>query len=77
MKLKMKLRVEDLQVSSFTAEGSGGVLAASYTVFYETCGCPISNQRCVSHTGCPGGPACVTVQYGGGETCETGPVYYC
>lgn len=77
MKLKMKLRIEDLQVSSFAPESNGGVHAASYTVYYDTCGCPISNARCVSRTGCPGGPACVTVEYGGGETCETGPVYYC
>jgi hypothetical protein len=78
MKLKMKLRVDDLQVSSFVPEGAGGVHAASYTVYYDTCGCAISDAWCVSQTGpCPGGPACVTVQYGGGETCETGPIYYC
>ncbi len=79
MKLKMKLRVDDLQVSSFEADSDkGGVYAASYTIVQDTCGCPVSNQRCVSRTGnCPGGPACVTEAYGGGATCETGPVYYC
>lgn len=78
MKRKLKLRVEDLEVTSFAADGNGGVLAASYTVVYDTCGCPISNARCVSRTGgCPGGPLCVTEEYGGGGTCETGPIYYC
>ena len=71
-KLKMKLRVEDLQVSSLVAEGDGGGVqsAEAYTYVYATCrigGCPSA----------PGGPLCVTEEYGGGDTCETGPVYYC
>jgi hypothetical protein len=67
MKRKLTLRIEDVQVSSFAAEAKGGVHgAALYTQI-----------RCYSQTGCPGGPLCVTQEYGGGDTCETGPVYYC
>lgn len=71
MPRKLKLRVEDLQVSSLVAEDDRGeVHANSITFVAATCrigGCPSA----------PGGPLCVTVQYGGGATCETGPVYYC
>ena len=71
MKLKLKLRVEDLEVSSFPAQGTGGVHAAAQT---QTLVC---DTYCRAETGYHGGPQCVTEQYGGGETCETGPVYYC
>jgi len=66
---KLKLRLEDVQVTSFPAEDKGGIHAAEAIT---------QGFDCYSRTGgCPGGPLCVTVEYGGGETCETGPIYYC
>jgi len=69
MKPDLKLNIDDLEVSSFVPEGDGMQLNA-YTVVVATCrigGCATGG----------GGQLCVTKQYGGGETCETGPVYYC
>jgi hypothetical protein len=43
---------------------------SAYTLTPATC----RFGSCASQ---PGGQLCVTEQYGGGETCETGPVYYC
>lgn len=70
MKRKMKLRVEDLQVTSLVPEDDrGGVHAASRTYdYYSKCG-----VECASYDG----RICVTKEFGGGETCESGPYYYC
>lgn len=71
MKRKMKLRLEDLQVTSLEPEDKkGGVHAAAYTEgFYQTC----RLGNCVSWDG----QLCVTQEFGGGETCESGPYSYC
>lgn len=70
MKRKIQLRLEDLQVTSLAAEGDkGGVHAASRTYNqYSQCG-----VECASYDG----RYCVTEQFGGGETCESGPYSYC
>jgi hypothetical protein len=70
MKRKIKLRVEDLQVTSLASEGeSGGVHAAARTYdYYSVCGVECASQD---------GRLCVTKEFGGGETCESGPYYYC
>lgn len=66
----MKLRVEDLQVSSFVPGDDGEDLQiAANTLVVATC----RIGGCQSQ----GGQLCATQQYGGGETCETGPYYYC
>ena len=90
MKRKMKLRLEDLQVSSFAADsGTGGVHGNVLTLPRNTCACPQTrpDESCACYPAspvpectalsCPGGGNCVTEQFGGGETCETGPYYYC
>jgi len=89
MKRKMKLRLQDLQVSSFTADnGTGGVHANVLTAPNQTCACPqtrpVESCACLpnsavqfcTYQSCDG-RICVTQQFGGGETCETGPYYYC
>jgi hypothetical protein len=69
MRPETKLRVEDLQVSSFVPhDGEEDVHAAAIT------GLATCRIQCQSGGG---GQICVTRDYGGGETCETGPVYYC
>jgi hypothetical protein len=66
----MKLHIEDLQVSSFLPAGDEeGVHLAATQGFYDTC----RVGGCVSWDG----RICVTEQYGGGETCESGPYSYC
>jgi hypothetical protein len=70
MKSDMKLRVEDLQVSSFVPGHDGGIQAAGNTQgFYLTC----RVGSCVSWDG----RICVTKEFGGGDTCESGPYSYC
>ncbi len=66
----MKLNIEDLQVSTFVPEGDGGDMQIAATQgFYQTC----RIGGCVSWDG----RLCVTVEFGGGDTCESGPYYYC
>lgn len=70
MKDDIKLRVEDLQVSSFTPEADEGdmhALSRTYN-YYSMCG-----VECASRDG----RICVTKEFGGGDTCESGPYYYC
>lgn len=71
MKRKMKLRVEDLQVSSLASEDNGGGVHAMANTqgFYMTC----RIGECVSYDG----RICVTQEFGGGDTCESGPYAYC
>jgi hypothetical protein len=90
MKRKMKLRLDDLQVDSFASESeAGGVHANALSLLRpDTCACPqtrpVESCACLpdSHlVGCTNvscdGRICVTQQFGGGDTCETGPYYYC
>lgn len=66
----MKLHIEDLQVSSFAPDDDeGGVSVAATQGFYQTC--RVGN--CVSWDG----RICVTQEFGGGDTCESGPYSYC
>ncbi|HET7231840.1 MAG TPA: hypothetical protein VFJ16_17645 [Longimicrobium sp.] len=71
MNRKLKLSLDDLQVSSLVADdGSEFQAVAAGTFVAASC----YQAACASE---PGGRLCVTQQYGGGETCESGPYYYC
>jgi hypothetical protein len=66
MKHEMKLRLEDLQVSSFVAGADRDTQVEAFTHEYASCSCLSWDGR-----------ICVTQEFGGGDTCESGPYSYC
>jgi hypothetical protein len=63
MRSDLKLSLDDLQVSTFAPEADG-----TYASMLAVTG----RIGCVSV-----GRVCVTKEFGGGDTCESGPYYYC
>jgi hypothetical protein len=65
----MKLHIEDLRVTSFVPADNEVNEHAANTDLDWTC----RNGACVSWDG----QVCITKEFGGGDTCESGPYYYC
>lgn len=63
MRTDLKLCLDDLQVSTFAPEDE--TTFAFVAAVTGRIGCVSANRQCI------------TKEFGGGETCETGPYYYC